>query len=89
MKQIYVYKQMIGGWKGITKEEAENKIKEGHVIGAELEMDRGEDEPIKITLLKDYLMLYGFGVPDEVIQQLVDEYFNYVEEITGMVSKPA
>lgn len=86
MKEIYVYKQMFGGWKGISKEEAEAKIKEGRVYGAELEMDRGDAEPLKITLLKDY---FGFlGATDEMMQALIDEYLAYVEEITGMVTKP-
>lgn len=87
MKEIYVYKQMFGGWKGISKEEAEAKIKEGRVYGAEFEMDRGEEhEILKITLLKDRFTM--FGATDEMIQELADEYFKYVEEITGMVSKP-
>lgn len=86
MKEIYVYKQLFGGWKGISKEEADAKIKEGRVYGAELEMDRGEDEPLKITLLKDYIGL--FGATDEMMQELINEYLMYVEEITGMVSKP-
>ena len=86
MKEIYVYKRMFGGWVGISKEEADAKIQEGRVYGAELEMDRGEDEPLKITLLKDYIGL--FGATDEMMQALIDEYLTYVEEITGMVTKP-
>ena len=55
--------------------------------GVEMEMDRGEHEPIKITLLKD---TYGiFGTTDAEIKELSDEYFKYVEEITGMVTNPA
>jgi len=88
MKEIYVYKQMFGGWKGISKEEADAKIKEGRVYGVELEMDRGEEhEAIKITLLKDSFTM--LGATDEMIQELADEYFKYVEEITGMVTKPS
>lgn len=87
MKEIYVYKQMFGGWKGISKEEAEEKIKEGKVFGCEMEMDRGENsEDLKITLLKDNFIPSSlrFGVSDEQIAQLQKEYFDYVEEITGM-----
>ena len=84
MKEIYVYKQMLGGWKGISKEEAEAMIKERRVYGAELEVDRGENEPIKITLLKDYFGI--FGATDDMMYQLISEYSKYVEEITGMVS---
>lgn len=87
MKEIYVYKQFIGGWIGISKEEADNKIKEGRVYGVELEMDRGESEPIKITLLKDWIGI--FGPTEKDTNQLAEDYFNYVEEITGMVTKPA
>lgn len=87
MKEIYVYKQMFGGWKGLSKEEANEKIKEGRVYGCELEVDRGDAEPIKITLLKDNFGL--FGATDEMIKQLTNEYMAYVEEITGMVSSPA
>ena len=87
MKEIYVYKQMFGGWKGISKEEAEEKINKGSVCGAELEMEREGDEPLKITLLKD--MFSFLGVTDAELKQLTDDYFNYVEEITGMVTKPA
>ena len=54
MKEIYVYKQLIGGWIGLSKEEADAKIEKGSVAGVQLEMERGEDEPIKITLLKDH-----------------------------------
>ena len=84
MKEIYVYKQLIMGWKGISKEEAEEMIKEGRVFGAELEMDRGEGESIKITLLKDNL--YPFGATEKKMHELMDEYFAYVEEITGMTT---
>lgn len=87
MKEIYVYKQFIGGWIGISKEEADNKIKEGHVFGVEIEVDRGEDEPLEITLLKDTFGI--FGATNEEMNQLAEDYFNYVEEITGMVPKPA
>lgn len=87
MKEIYVYQGLITGWKGISKEEAEAKIKEGHVFGVELEMDRGEDGPIKITLLKDYFGL--FGASDEDMNKLIQDYMSYVEELTGMVSHPA
>ena len=88
MKEIYVYKQMFGGWKGISKEEADEKINKGSVCGIELEMERGDEhEPLKITLLKD--MFSFLGVTDAELKQLSDDYFNYVEEITGMVTKPA
>lgn len=87
MKQIYVYKQLIGNWVGISKEEADKKIKEGRVFGVEMEMDRGEHEPIKITLLKDTFGI--FGATDSDVKKLSDEYFKYVEEITGMVTNPA
>ena len=87
MKEIYVYKQLFGGWKGLSKEEADEKIKEGRVYGCELEMDRGDGESLKITLLKDNFGL--FGATDEMIKQLANEYMVYVEEITGMVSTPA
>ena len=87
MKEIYVYKQMIGGWIGITKEEAEEKIQKGSVAGVKFEMDRGEDNNLKITLLKDHFGLFGFS--DDDANKLTDEYFKYVEEITGMVTKPA
>ena len=86
MKEIYVYKLMFGGWKGISNEEAEAKIKEGRVYGAELEMDRGDAEPLKITLLKDSFSM--FGATDEMMNQLITDYITYVEEITGMVTKP-
>lgn len=87
MKEIYVYKQFVGGWTGISKEEADKKIKDGHVFGVEMEMDRGEHEPIKITLLKDTFGI--FGATDSDVKKLSDEYFKYVEEITGMVTNPA
>lgn len=87
MKEIYVIKKMFGGWAGISKEEADAKIKECSVYGVELEMDRGEDEPVKITLLKECFSF--LGVTDDMMNQLVEEYFTYVEEITGMVSKSA
>ena len=85
MKKIYVYKPMLSGWKGISKEEAEEKIKAGSVYGCEMNVDRGEDcEPLKIVLLKDS---FGFfRASDEAIAQLQKEYMTYVEEITGMVS---
>lgn len=86
MKEIYVYKQMFGGWKGIPKEEAEAKIKDGYVYGAELEMDRGDAEPLKITLLKDHFSI--FAPSDAEMHQLINDYITYVEEITGMVTKP-
>ena len=79
MKEIYVCKQIFG-WKGIAKEEAEEKIKDGRVFGAEIVVDRGYDE-LKITLLKDN---FGFRVSDEMIKNLVNEYFTYVDEIAGM-----
>ena len=88
MKEIYVYKSMFGGWTGISKEEADEKIKADRVFGVELEMDRGEDEPIKITLLKDNFGAF-FGVTDEMTTQLANEYFAYVESITGMVTNQA
>ena len=88
MKEIYVYKSLIGRkWAGISKEEADTKIKEGRVCGVELEVEREGDEPIKITLLKESFGI--FGATDEELKQLVEEYFNYVEEITGMVTKTA
>lgn len=87
MKEIYVYKQMFGGWKGISKDEFDDKVKEGHVYGCTLEMDRGDAEKLKIILLKDNFGL--FGATDEMIEQLTNEYMAYVEEITGMVSTPA
>ena len=85
MKEIYVYKPMFGGWTGISEKEAEEKICEGHVYGAELEVDRGEDEPMKITLLKDAFGVF-FGVTDEMTNKLVNEYLTYVESITGMAT---
>lgn len=87
MQQIYVYKQLIGSWKGITKEEADEKIKEGHVYGCTLEVDRGDAEPLQITLLKDSFTL--FGATEAMMQELADEYFAYVESITGMEARPA
>lgn len=84
MKEIYVYKQMFGGWKALTKEEFDAKTKEGNIYGAELEVDRGEDGPIKITLIKDRFILFG-EVSDKEVQELVDDYLMYVESITGMV----
>lgn len=87
MKEIYVYKQTFGGWKGISKEEAKEKIQKNCVYGIELGMERGEDEPLKITLLKDNFGI--FGATDEMVEQLTNDYFAYVEEITGMVTKPA
>lgn len=86
MKEIYVYKQMFVGWKGIPKKEAEAKIKDGYVYGAELEMDRGDAEPLKITLLRDHFGI--FAPSDAEIHQLINDYITYVEEITGMVTKP-
>jgi len=86
MKEIYVYKRLIGGWTAITKEEAEAKIKEGYVYGAELEVTRDDDETIKVTLMKDSL---GFGATEKMIQDLAEEYFTYVESITGMETRPA
>lgn len=85
MKEIYVHKQTFRGWRGVSKEEAEELIKNNQVFGVELEMDRDEADPIKITLLKDSFGI--FGATDEAMTQLMDEYFAYVEEITGMVSK--
>lgn len=87
MKEIYVYKQLIGGWIGLSKEEADAKIEKGTVAGVQLVMERGEDEPIKITLLKDHFGFFGFS--DEEMNNLTTEYFDYVESITGMVTKPA
>ena len=87
MKEIYVYKKIIGGWIGLSKEEADAKIEKGSVAGVQLEMERGEDEPIKITLLKDHFGFFGFS--DEEANNLATEYFDYVESITGMVTKPA
>ena len=58
MKEIYVYKQMLGGWIGITKEEAEEKIQKGSVAGVKFEMNRGEDDNLQITLLKDHFGLF-------------------------------
>jgi len=81
MKEIYVYKRLIGGWSAISKEEAEAKIKEGYVYGVELEVIREDDETIKVTLLKDSL---GFGATEQMMHELADEYFAYVESITGM-----
>lgn len=87
MKEIYVYKKIIGGWIGLSKEEADAKIEKGYIAGVQLVMERGEDEPIKITLLKDS---YGFcGFSDEEADNLATEYFDYVESITGIVTKPA
>lgn len=86
MKEIYVYKPMFGGWKGLSKEEANEKIEGGRVFGAELEVDRGDDT-LKITLLKDRFGM--FEVSDEEVNNLIKEYMAYVEEITGMVSTPA
>ena len=86
MKEIYVYKQMFGGWKGISKEEAEEKIKDGAVTGVEMEVDRGDDM-LKITLLKDHFGIFGPSVDE--LHKLQNEYFAYVEEITGMVTYPA
>lgn len=89
MKEIYVYKPMFGGWQGISKEVAEEKLKEkeGRIFGVELEMDRGENEPLKITLLKDY---FGFSGPtQDEMDKLMQDYFTYVESITGMVTYPA
>jgi hypothetical protein len=85
MKEIYVYKQMFGGWKGISKEELDAKVKEGRIIGAELEVDRGDAEKLKITLIKDRFIYFG-EVTDKEVQDLIDEYMAYVEEITGMIS---
>lgn len=86
MKEIYVYRPMFGGWKGLSKEEANEKIESGRVFGAELEVDRGDDT-LKITLLKDRFGM--FEVSDEEVNNLIKEYMAYVEEITGMVSTPA
>lgn len=85
MKEIYVYKQMFGGWKGISKEDFDAKVKEGQIIGAELEVDRGDADKLKITLIKDRFIYFG-EVTDKEVQDLIDEYMAYVEEITGMVS---
>lgn len=85
MKEIYVYKQMFGGWKGISKEEFDAKIKESNIVGAELEVDRGDAEKLKITLIKDRFICFG-EVTDKEVQELIDEYMSYVEEITGMIS---
>lgn len=85
MKEIYVYKQMFGGWKGLSKEEFDAKVKEGKILGAELEVDRGDAEKLKIILIKDRFVYFG-EVSDKEVQELVDEYMTYVEEITGMVS---
>lgn len=85
MKEIYVYKQMFGGWKGISKDEFDAKIKEGNIVGAELEVDRGDADKLKITLIKDRFICFG-EVTDKEVQDLTNEYMTYVEEITGMVS---
>lgn len=87
MKEIYVYKQLIGGWIGLSKEEADAKIEKGSVAGVQLVMGRGEDEPIKITLLKDHFGFFGFS--DEEANNLSNEYFDYVESITGMATESA
>lgn len=86
MKEIYVYRRLIGDWSAISKEEAEAKIAKGYVYGAELEVTRDDDEPIKITLMKDS---FGFGVTEKMMQDLAEEYFTYVESITGMTTQPA
>ena len=86
MKEIYVYKRLLGGWTGISKEEAEAKIKEGYVYGAELEVTRENDEDIKVTLLKDSL---DFGATEKMMHELADEYLTYIESITGMETRPA
>lgn len=85
MKEIYVYKQMFGGWKGISKEEFDTKVKESNIVGAELEVDRGDADKLKITLIKDRFIYFG-EVTDKEVQDLINEYMTYVEEITGMVS---
>ena len=67
MKEIYVYKTFYG-WKGISKEEAEEKIKEGRVFGEEMKIDRGRDL-LKITLLRDDR--FGlFRASEEAMNQL-------------------
>lgn len=86
MKEIYVYKRLIGGWTAISKAEADTKIKEGHVYGAELEASTIDGETIKITLLKDGL---GFEATEKMANELAEEYFAYVESITGMTTNPA
>ena len=86
-KEIYVYKQMFGGWVGISEAEAKEKVESGTVYGAVIEMERGEDDHLTITLLKPNLGVIVAN--DENVQKLMDEYFQYVEEITGMVTSPA
>lgn len=87
MKEIYVYKKLLGGWTGISKEEAEAKVKDGSVSGAEIEMDRDNGETLKIILLEDNFLMFGYG--DEKANRLIEEYLKYVEEITGMVTERA
>ena len=59
-KEIYVYKQLIGSWKGISKEEAEIKIKGGSVIGVEFTAERGDGDTVKIVLLYSATVFANF-----------------------------
>ena len=83
MKEIYVERNFLG-FKAITKNEAEEGISNGKLIGVQLEMQR-DDESLMITLLEP--SCYAFG--NDYDKKLVNDYFDYVESITGMVSKPA
>lgn len=82
MKEIYVERNFLG-FKAITKAEAEEGINNGKLVGVQLEMQR-DDDILMITLLTPSCFAFG----DDYDKKLVDSYFDYVESITGMVSKP-
>lgn len=82
MKEIYVYRPMFGDWKGLSKEEANKKIEGGRVYGAKIKVNYGNDT-IKIMLLADRFMVFEDSI--EGINNLIKEYIEYVEEITGIV----
>lgn len=84
MKTIYVLKDWLG-FKAITEEKAKEGMESRTLGGVSMIMERPGSEDLEIYVLT---RIFFGGIPDTMADQLQQEYFDYVESITGMHTSP-
>ena len=84
MKTIYVMRDVFG-FRGITKEEAEEGIESGSLGGVSMTMERPGGDDIVIYVLT---RIFFGRLTEATATSLQKAYFEYVESITGMATYP-
>ena len=86
MKEIYVVNDLFDKWTGISKDKANELVENGAVYGAEFIAETTNGGEVKITLLKKG---FFYSVSEEDVNRLIENYFAYVESITGALVAPS